>query len=57
MICPATDNELDEGYCDGDCINCPWMAPDDTVDTRRQRDEACYIASSRQGSCNMPALW
>ena len=25
MICPATNNEIDGEYCDGDCINCPWM--------------------------------
>jgi hypothetical protein len=25
LWCPVTGNELDTSYCDGDCINCPWM--------------------------------
>jgi len=24
-ICPATKNTVDVEYCDGDCINCPWI--------------------------------
>jgi len=25
IICPATKGEIDASYCDGNCINCPWM--------------------------------